>query len=91
MTEKIFKSYTQHRHDTEYNWNIASELVPLKGEIVVYDIEVDASGKVLALPEGRTSPYLYERFKIGDGITPLINLPFMGQTSVQIITWEADD
>jgi hypothetical protein len=89
--EKIFKASIQHRHDLEANWNAATTYIPLQGEIIVYDAEVDAAGNVLDLPVGRTSPYLYERFKICDGITPLINLPFMGQTSVQIITWETGD
>ena len=95
MAEKRFKTRMQQKHDIEANWikanNSTTPFVPLKGELVVYDIEVDAEGNTLELPDGRTTPYLYERVKIGDGKTPIIDLPYVGQTSVQIITWGVDD
>ena len=51
-----------------------------KGELIIYDIEVDEDGNTLELPTdevyGRTTPYTYERFKLGDGKTTAINLPF---------------
>ena len=90
MTEKLFKGCVQHRHDIEANWN-ESEYIPIKGELVIYDIEVDDEGNILSLPSGRTAPYLYERFKIGDGKTTIKDLHFQGQTTVQIITWESGD
>lgn len=50
-----------HKHDTETNWNKAINFIPLIGEIIVYDTDEN---------------YNYERFKIGDGKTTVINLPF---------------
>lgn len=65
MTEKKFKTRMQQKHDTEANWDIASKsknpFIPLKGEIVVYDVDTN---------------YSYERFKIGDGINTIGDLPF---------------
>lgn len=77
MTQKTIKTRLIHKHDLEAHWNLAENFVPLQGELIIYDIEVDAEGNALALPEGRTVPYTYERFKIGDGITNVNALPFV--------------
>lgn len=73
------------------------------GEVIVYDAEVDAEGRTLSLPTGRTAPYTYERFKIGDGKTNVNDLPFSlyfrdeidtllaQKAAVQFITWGAND
>ena len=50
-----------HKHDIEENWNKATGFIPKQGEIIVYDIDDN---------------YTYERFKIGDGNTTVVNLPF---------------
>jgi hypothetical protein len=50
-----------HKHDTAANWENAKNFIPMKGEIIVYDIDDN---------------YEYERLKIGDGVTTVINLPF---------------
>ena len=98
MAEKRFQTRMLQKHDIEVNWLRATAFVPLKGEIIVYDIEVDADGNTLALPDGRTTPYRHARMKIGDGISYLKDLPFaVGEsndsvgTSIQIITWGDDD
>lgn len=88
MQEKRFKTRMQQKHDIEANWDRASAFIPMKGEIIVYDSEVDAAGNVLSLPANRTFPYRYARFKIGDGINKIGDLQFVG---VQIITWGVDD
>lgn len=75
MTEKRISSYVVHKHDIEVNWN-ASNLVPEKGQFIVYDKEINSEGNISTLPEGRTEPYTYERFKIGDGIRTVKELPF---------------
>lgn len=49
------------KHDTENNWNNATTFVPKQGEVIVYDID---------------DIYYYERIKIGDGKTSVVNLPF---------------
>lgn len=78
MIEKNIKSRIIHKHDTAANWSKATTFIPKQGEIIVYD---------------RDDNYDYERLKIGDGDTNVINLPFAGdnKTQVQIITWEAND
>jgi hypothetical protein len=81
----------QQKHDIEVNWLKATTFIPMKGEVIIYDSEVDNDGNILGLPESRTLPYTYARLKIGDGITNVNNLPFIGNTQVQIITWGEDD
>lgn len=51
----------QQRHDTEAKWE-NSNYIPLKGEIIVYDVD---------------GTNLYERFKIGDGENKVTDLPFL--------------
>jgi hypothetical protein len=84
--EKRIRSRSIQKHDLEVNWNKATGFVPYKGELIVYDREVDEDGNTLKdtegkllLPEGRTTPYTYERIKIGDGINVVTssNLPFI--------------
>ena len=74
--EKLLKTRMQQKHDIESNWNKATTFIPKQAEIIVYDIELDGDGNALTLPEGRTTPYTYERFKVGDGKTTVTNLPF---------------
>ena len=71
------------RHDIETNWIKAVNFIPLRGEIIIYDAEVDEEGNTLVdaegtvqLPEGRTIPYTFARIKIGDGKTVVTDLPF---------------
>lgn len=85
MPQKI-NTRIENKHDLEINWNRAT-FIPLQGELIIYDIEVDSSGNTLTkdvegsvvslLPEGRTVPYTYERFKIGDGVHIPYDLPFV--------------
>lgn len=58
---KTLQTRVQMKHDTEANWNKATNFVPLTGEIIVYDVD-------------ETSPT--PRVKIGDGSTLLADLPF---------------
>lgn len=62
MSEKKLKSRIVLKHDIEANWNKASTFIPLLGEIIIYDVD---------------SNYEYERIKIGDGETSVVNLPFI--------------
>ena len=61
MSEKNIKSRIVHKHDTEANWLKATTFVPKQGEFIIYD---------------KDATYDYERFKIGDGVTVVSNLPF---------------
>lgn len=101
--EKEIRGRFQQRHDIEFNWLKAVNFTPMVGEVIVYDAEVDAEGRTLSLPTGRTAPYTYERFKIGDGKTNVNDLPFSlyfrdeidallaQKAAVQFITWGAND
>ena len=57
-----------HTHDTEANWNNVPHLVPKRGQVIVYDVD---------------HAYTYERFKIGDGLTSVVDLPFVTDKSIQ--------
>lgn len=61
LTQAI-KARIIQKHDTEENWQKATNFVPKKGEIIVYDID---------------SNHTYERLKIGDGVTVVSSLPFL--------------
>lgn len=67
MAEKNITTRIIHKHDTEENWNKATNFIPKQGEIIIYDID---------------STYSYERFKIGDGITVVSSLPFAMATAI---------
>ena len=79
--EKRIVSRSIQKHDLEVNWIKATGFIPYKGELIIYDIEVDKDGNTLELPTdeiyGRTTPYTYERIKIGDGIHTVSDLPFV--------------
>ena len=47
--DKQIKTRIINKHDLEVNWNAAT-FIPKQGEIIIYDVEVDADGNALALP-----------------------------------------
>lgn len=77
MAAKTVSTRIVQKHDLEVNWSKANNFIPMRGEVIVYDIEVDADGSVLELPVGRTTPYKFERIKIGDGIHAVGDLKFV--------------
>ena len=62
MVTKNIPSRIVNKHDIEANWIKAVNFIPERGEIIVYDIDDN---------------YTYERFKIGDGIQNVNDLPFL--------------
>lgn len=70
MAEKNFNTRIVHKHDIEANWNKAVNFIPIQGELIVYDIDDN---------------YTYERLKIGDGATPVAELPFVDEN----ISWNS--
>ncbi|MBO5424037.1 MAG: hypothetical protein J6A25_00820 [Lachnospiraceae bacterium] len=97
--EKRIRSRSIQKHDLEVNWNKAENFVPYKGEFIIYDIEVDEEGnditqivdgvkKTVYELVGRTTPYTYERIKLGDGKTKISELPFIDNTSLKYIEQE---
>lgn len=75
MPKKISTRIIQ-KHDLEVNWLNAADFIPMQGELIIYDSEIDADGSVLGHPADR-DPYDYARFKIGDGVTNVNELPFV--------------
>lgn len=75
MANKNINTRIIHKHDTETNWNKATNFIPMKGEIIVYDID---------------DTYNYERFKIGDGITNVNNLSFYGDNKNENANIQSD-
>lgn len=64
MIEKNMKSRHVQKHATESEWLKANIFIPKQAEIIVYDVDEN---------------HPYERFKIGDGVTLLGNLPFSNE------------
>lgn len=62
-------------HDTEERWNQAVTFIPRAGEIVVYDAD---------------TKHVYPRFKIGDGITSVIDLPFSVDLAIETFFGSTD-
>lgn len=60
MADKTVKIRLVLKHDTEENWAKATNFIPKKGEVIIYD---DAAGEPA-------------RIKIGDGTTKVNDLPF---------------
>jgi hypothetical protein len=66
MAEKTLNTRIVHKHDVELNWNL-TDFVPKQGELIIYDADEN---------------YNYERLKIGDGKTAVVNLPFTDETFI---------
>jgi hypothetical protein len=71
----ILYTRLQQKHDIPANWE-KSNLIPLAGEIIVYDdryMDSDYNEVIVASTV---------RYKIGDGVTPVKNLPFADTTEI---------
>ena len=83
MATNTIKTRIQLKNDTETNWNKAINFVPLKGEIIIYSAD---------------DSHPFSRIKVGDGITTVINLPFINANGINgktiyadtIINWKAN-
>lgn len=64
-TEKTLKTRIVLKHDIEASWNKATNFIPKRGEIIIYDPD---------------STYAVARQKVGDGTTKVSELPFVGPT-----------
>ena len=74
MESNPIKTRIIHKHDTEEHWELATNFIPKKGEIIVYD---------------KDPTYNYERFKIGDGELTVNNLPFADDNKVNRAEYES--
>ena len=78
MASKTLNTRIINKHAVEADWNKAINFIPKQAELIIYDIDEN---------------YSYERFKIGDGITPVIELPFslQGESGVGKKTTESGE
>ena len=75
MSEKIFNTRIQQKHDVEANWVKAVNFIPKAGEIIIYDAD---------------ESHNYARLKIGDGLTLINNLNFSTAGALQS-DWDQHD
>lgn len=64
---KTFDTRIQNKRDTTANWNKATEFIPLPGEVIIYTDRHNENDKIVP------------GIKIGDGITTIVNLPFIDE------------
>ena len=68
MANKTLNTRIIQKHDIEANWKKATNFIPMKGEVIIYDAGL--------VEEGKPEVVDYIRIKIGDGETNVNNLPF---------------
>ena len=66
MANNTIKTRIQLKNDTEANWDKAVNFVPREGEVIIYSAD-------------DTHPF--SRLKVGDGVTNVIDLPFINSGS----------
>ena len=76
MSDTKIKTRIIHKHAVESDWAKAINFTPLKGELIVYDVDEN---------------YTYERIKIGDGVTNVNDLPFYSNKEMYIQNDEPQD
>jgi hypothetical protein len=78
LSLKTVKTRIQHKHDIQANWEQAVNFVPLAGELIIYDDHYfdDDDNKVVVADA--------VKYKIGDGVTPINDLPFAGSSKALI-------
>lgn len=83
MSNKTINTRLTMKHDIEGNWNKASNFIPLEGEVIIYDADIDKPWQDSeGYHEGGT--HKYPRFKVGDGITNIIDLPFADELPLEL-------
>ena len=68
MANNTIKTRIQLKNDTEVNWDKAINFVPLQGEIIIYSAD---------------ESHPFSRIKIGNGLSTVSNLPFIGANFLQ--------
>lgn len=69
---KTFNTRIITKHDSTDNWKKALSFIPLKGEVCIYE-------DYLTDTQGNYVPGL----KVGDGTTPVVDLPFVDEVLKQ--------
>lgn len=63
-----------HMHDIESHWNKCKSFIPANGECIIYEPD---------------SKHDYARFKIGDGKTTVVDLPFAADNALDgVVQWD---
>lgn len=73
MAEKNINSRIMQKHDTEANWNKATNFIPKAGEIIIYDAD---------------GTYSAARIKVGNNSTKINELPFISSNDDRIFIAE---
>ena len=77
MANTMFKNVRiAQKHDVEANWKLATNFIPLNGEIIVYSEDEN---------------YTYPRFKIGNGIDNVDALPFVEEHLIDYLQTYTDN
>lgn len=74
MANKTLNTRIIQKHDIEANWKKATNFIPMKGEVIIYDAGL--------IEEGKPEVIDYIRIKIGDGETNVNALSFATADSV---------
>lgn len=75
MANNTIKTRIINKHDTEENWDKATNFVPLKGEVIIYDpVEFPPDS---SFSSDAVTGLGYSKIKVGDGTTKVSNLPFV--------------
>lgn len=75
MANKTIQARIINMHDVEERWNQAVTFIPRAGELIVYDAD---------------NNYVFPRFKLGDGKTTVVDLPFASDIAIQSFFHEVD-
>lgn len=70
MANNYITARVAHLHDVESNWNKCPNFIPMCGELIIYDVD-------------DTTPH--QRFKIGDGVTTVVALPFVVDNMIETV------
>lgn len=73
MATQTFKGRSQQKRATEADWLKATSFAPLAGELIIYEPD---------------ETHAYPRVKVGDGVTLVNDLPFIGGDHVREILSE---
>lgn len=70
MKDPNMRARISQLHRTESEWNLLTNFVPMKGEVIVFDPDEQCP---------------YARLKVGDGTTKLQELPFFIESAINNI------
>jgi hypothetical protein len=77
MANKTMKTRIIHKHAIATHWALATNFVPKQGELIVYDDRyIDSDGNEVIVADA-------VKYKIGDGVTLVNDLPFVGGSLVK--------